>query len=468
MAPEKDGQIGVAAKDVVNQLAVIIRTAQIHNPTNVAVLSSIEKFVSMLNRLIWEAGSVELELVGDYFYLNEDRVRFSVEYLLNFDFLQREFKGRSLGRVHFLCGLKPEDMQHFVAAFLAAPHRPDPFESLSHALEPVKCIEVGGLRRIAEEAEHDIRRTVKRTYFNAVSFSKGVMKKLRAGEKVNIRRAKRIVESMVDLLLQQEDLLLGMTAIKNYDDYTFHHSVNVSILSIALGQRLGLSKRALMELGMVALFHDIGKTEIPPEVLNKPSNFTDEEWRIVRRHPFWGVKAVFKMKGVDATTIRAAIVAYEHHIHHDKTGYPRVRRLSDLDLFSRIVSIADQYDGMTSSRVYARVPMSPDRALSLMMKRTGSQLDPLLMKFFINMVGFYPVGSLVVLDSKELAVVCGTNPAHPLRPKVLIITDPRGNKLQEPRMADLTLKNPQGEYSLSIVKSLDITRYRVNLAEYLL
>jgi putative nucleotidyltransferase with HDIG domain len=267
--------------------------------------------------------------------------------------------------------------------------------------------------------------------------------------------------------MEDEEFLLGMTAIKDYDEYTYHHSVNVSILAMALGHKLGFQKKALLELGIVALFHDIGKTEVPPEVLNKPSSFTEDEWTIVRRHPFWGVRAILNIKGFDEVSIRAAIVAFEHHIHHDHTGYPKKSYPTDLDLFSRIVGLADQYDSMTSSRVYSRVPIPPDKALSVMLERSGTQLDPLLLKFFINMVGVFPVGSLVMLDTKELALVYSCNSILPDRPKVLVIMDGQGRRVEQSYMVDLSEKT-DGQYRRNIIKTIDPNKYRINLAEYML
>jgi len=275
------------------------------------------------------------------------------------------------------------------------------------------------------------------------------------------------MESMVDHILEEEQLLLGMTAIKDYDEYTYHHSVNVSILSIALGQRLGLSRKVLTELGMVALFHDTGKTEVPSEVLNKPTNFTDDEWKIIKKHPMWGVRAILKLKKLDELTMKSAIVSFEHHMNVDHTGYPKIRQLMELDLFSRIVSLADQYDAMTSSRVYSRTPMAPDKALSIMSDRAGTQLDPLLFKFFINMVGVYPIGTLVILDSKELGLVTESNQIFPTRPRVLLIIDSQGKRIGG-HIVDLTEKDDQDSYIRSIKKTMDPNKYQINLAEYLL
>ena len=117
------------------------------------------------------------------------------------------------------------------------------------------------------------------------------------------------------------------------------------------------------------MFHDIGKLEKPPEILNKPTNFNEDEWEVIKT-PIWSMKTVLKLKGIDNLSIRAALVAFEHHLNYDITGYPRFRD-SKTDLYTRIVSIADQYDGMTSSRVYARIAMAPDKALSVMTDRAA-------------------------------------------------------------------------------------------------
>lgn len=455
------------AKDIINQLAVIIRTAQIHDVSNVAVISAIDKFVTSVNTILREYNVLTLELLGEFFYFNETRVRYAMEYLLNFDFLSREFKRRGLGSITFSGRVKDDEIKVFLKAFVTSPYTQNPFETLLEGVSKIESITVGPLKKIVEEGDFDIRRVVKKTYFNAVSFTKGVVTKIKSGERVSIKKAKRVVESMVDMILQEEELLLGMTAIKDYDEYTYHHSVNVSILSVALGQRLGLSRKALTELGLVALFHDIGKMEVPPEILNKPTNFNDEEWRIIQKHPFWGVRAILKLKGLDNTSIRTAIVAFEHHLNYDLSGYPKITRPINLDFYSRIVSLADQYDAMTSSRVYSRIPMAPDKALSVMMERAGTQLDPLLFKFFINMIGVYPIGTLVLLDTRELGLVYGANPVFQDRPRVLIIIDNEGRRVHGP-IVDLTEKDDKGKYLRTIIKTMDPNKYRINLAEYLL
>lgn len=462
-----DKELNKSAQDIINQLSVILRTAQIHDPGNIAVITAIEKFILLINDLLSGERSIVLEIRGEFFYINDDRIRYSLEYLLNFDFLIREFRKREIGTVTFKGAIKPADVRLFLNAFIAAGFSDTPYDKISNIMAESGNIEVDRLKKLVEGEEVDNRKVVKRAYYNAVSYSKGVMTKIKSGEKINVRKAKRIVESMVDQLLEEEKLLLGMTAIKDYDEYTYYHSVNVSILSIALGQRLGLSKKMLTELGLVAFFHDIGKIEIPSEVLNKSTNFNEDEWKLIKRHPVWGVKAILKLRGLDITSIRSAIVAFEHHINFDLSGYPKVGKYPELDFYSKIVSLVDQYDAMTSSRVYSRIPLSPDKALSVMMERASTQLDPLLFKFFINMVGVFPIGTLVMLDTKELGLVYESDVVFADRPRVLIIIDKKGQRVNGP-VVNLTEKDETGKYYRSVVKTLDPNKYKINLAEYLM
>ncbi len=452
--------------EIISNLAILIRTSQVHDIKNVAVVNLIEKVTGLINNFLKDEKILQIDLVGEFFYANDTRLKYSIEHLLNFDFLSRELKKRNIGTVIFKNMLGTEDTKTFLKAFLSAGFSKDPLKTMLDSLKGMTSITVDRLKRVKEDEALDMRKVVKKTYFNAVSFSKGLMNKIKTKEAVNIKKAKRIVESMVDLILEEEQLFLGMTAIKDYDEYTYHHSVNVSVLSIALGQRLGLSKKALNELGLAALFHDMGKVEVPIEILNKPTAFTEDEWLIMRKHPQWGVKALLTLKTPDPVLVRSSIVAFEHHLHYNYSGYPKVRVRHEQDLYSRIVTIADQYDAMTSSRVYSRVPLPPDKALSILIDRSGTQVDPLLLKFFINMVGVYPIGSMVLLNTNELGIVYQSNPAFPDRPRIRIIMDSSGRRTDT--TVDLTERDAEGRFIRSIVKTLDYTKYKINLAEYLM
>jgi len=458
-------------RELVNRLAAVIKISQIHDQSNVAVEKCRNAFRSLANEIIAEYGDLSLKLVGDFMFVNDERLRYGLDSMINFDFLVSEMRKREVGEISFHGNLADIHVKIFSSTFIESSQAESPFLMMRDRFEN-SIIGVERLKKIAVEDSLDRRRMVRKSYFKAVSYTKGVMSKVKAGERLNLRKSKRVVESMVDLVVQQEDLLLGMTAIKDYDEYTYNHSVNVSILAVALGQRLGLRRRLLEQIGIASLFHDVGKVEIPEEILNKPSSFTEEEWEIIRKHPEWGLRAILKFKGVDETSIKSAIVAYEHHMHYDRTGYPRTNMKLEHGLLSEIVTLADQYDAMTSSRVYARVPLKPDRALAMLMEFSGSRVHPSLVKVFVNMVGVFPQGSLVLLDTKEMGLVFETNSNAELldRPRVIMIADRDGSRLRpaESYAVDLSEKDGSGAYARSIVRTLDPHKYGVDISEFLM
>ena len=200
----------------------------------------------------------------------------------------------------------------------------------------------------------DAKERAKGIYAQTMEVISDVMDHVKLGKALRLKRAKRVVQSMIDQLLAAETNLLGLTNLRSHDEYTYNHSVNVGILSIAIGQRVGIGKNRLVDLGMAAVFHDIGKSCIPLAVLNKPSAFNEEEWAVIRRHPVLGVKELLKLKGVDALTARIMQGAFEHHLNLDGTGYPSVDYPQGVSLSGRIIAIADCYDALTSARVYRR------------------------------------------------------------------------------------------------------------------
>jgi HD-GYP domain-containing protein (c-di-GMP phosphodiesterase class II) len=259
--------------------------------------------------------------------------------------------------------------------------------------------------KIDKEEDEQRRERAKAIYSRTLSVVSDVMEEVKLGRSLRLRKSKRIVQRMVDSLLEAETNLLGLTTIRSHDEYTYNHSVNVGILCMAIGQRIGLNRNTLADLGMAALFHDIGKSCIPVDVLNKPAEFDADEWKIVRRHPVQGVKELLRLKGMDVLSARIIMGTFEHHLGYDLAGYPEVAGYRGQSLFGRIIGIADCYDAMTSSRVYNRTPMAPEKSMKAMMGRSGSSFDPILMKVFVNIVGIYPQGTLCRLDSGELAVV---------------------------------------------------------------
>jgi putative nucleotidyltransferase with HDIG domain len=457
---------GITGKHIIKQLAIALKQGQFHDTENTVVVSSIEEFLEMINPAIEAEGVQTVELAGEMFYLNGTLIKYPLEFSQNFDFLIREFQKKDLGSVSFSSSLCMDDVKAFLKIFKECMYSETPFEDIKNSLESIENIDADRLKSIKEEDNLDKRDFVAKTYFSAVSFTKGIMSKLAAGEKVSVKNAKRVVGTIIDAILTDEQFLFGVSAIKDFDDYTFHHCVNVSVLSIAMGQKLGLKGKALVNLGFAALFHDIGKKDIPREVLNKPGAFNDEEWEIMKKHPRLGALSILKLKDLDETLIRNALVAVEHHMQNDLTGYPRLQSVSTLNLYSKIVTIADQYDAITASRVYSRTPHSPDKALKIMKEKAGSYLDPGLFKLFVNMVGVFPVGSLVFLSSGEMGLVYKSNKTVSDKPQVMIIVNTAGEKI-DGFVVDLMEKYSSGTFVRTITKTVDPNKYGINLAEYL-
>jgi HD-GYP domain-containing protein (c-di-GMP phosphodiesterase class II) len=288
-------------------------------------------------------------------------------------------------------------------------------------------------------ADDEKRREVaKRTYERTLAVTKDVVNSARMGRSANVRKIKRAVQNVVDQVLNNEISLVGLTTLRDYDDYTFTHSVNVCIFSVSIGKRLGLPRSQLFDLGMAALVHDVGKGRVPVEVLTKQGKFNDEEWRHMKAHTWLGALTLFKLRGLANVPYRSMIAAYEHHMKMDLTGYPESIRPRQLSVYSKIIAVADVFDAATSSRVY-KAAKSPDQILQEIWQNPGFGYDPVLVKALINLVGVYPVGTCVLLDTYELAIVHAANPdlSQIHRPIARIVLTPTGQVLDDPPLVNL-------------------------------
>lgn len=258
----------------------------------------------------------------------------------------------------------------------------------------------------------------------------------RAGKSIDTEMAQKIVDTFVDSCFKKPHLVVTLSRLKSFDDYTFVHSLNVGVLSIVLGKRYGLDVVGLKNLGMGALLHDIGKMKVPDKILNKPGKLTDEEFEIMKKHPVYGYEMLKNDKNIHEDSLSAI---YLHHERADGSGYPLGLREAKIPLSAKIVSIVDVYDAITSKRVYHDA-LIPPKALQLLFSWSEKHFNKILVKFFMEIIGIYPVGTLVLLDTGELAIVFEQSKDDPTRPKVLVITDER-RKMKEPYLFDLKKYN---------------------------
>lgn len=461
-------------KELVTHLHVLMKTAQIHDLTNIALGNPIENLFNTLKRLWYWNERINIHLIGDYLFLDDLRLRMDIERFVSFTTVIEELKRLQIGGIAFHARLTTDELKRFVYLLVQTdPKISLPFEFITEQAQKggIVHIEIERLEEKKEDLEaiqRDTKELSKSSYFKTLTTIHEVMENVKLGQAVSVKRAKRVVQTMVDLLLTEESTLLGLTTLRSHDLYTHNHSVNVCILSLALGQRLGYTKKLLTELGIAALFHDMGKADIPAEILNKPTDFNEEEWRLMRRHPIQGVKFLLRLKGINETTIRMASGVFEHHLNYDLSGYPKLENKWELSLLGRIISIVDCYDALTSSRVYNRIPYPPNKALKFMLSKSGKAFDPVLMKIFVNCIGIFPIGTLVLLNTRELAVVIEThpNPEKADRPRVKIITDPAGNETGEEVVDLYDFDDEKEAFKRSIVKTVDPTKYKINVGRY--
>jgi len=462
---------GMALLSALHAAAQALRLYPLENAT---VQKALDELNLVASRIAEREDGIELRLVGDFVFLNDARLRLDLSNYVTFSFLTNALTRHGIGAITVDKGVTRDEWAPFLSLLLREDAGDgNAFRRFQERLEvsPVRHIHVEEEKGAAALPHDDdeAREAAKRTYAQSVQVAREVLTDIRLGKAVNVRRVKRAVQAIVDQVLTNQNSIVGMTVLRNYDEYTFTHSVNVCIFSVVLGQKLGLSKVQLYELGLSALFHDIGKMRIDPAIIGKPTALTDEEAAQVREHPTEGLLALFSTHGLGDVPYRAMLVAYEHHMRVDLSGYPRNRRPRRPTLFTRIVSIADAFDAATSKRSYQSMPWTPAEVLREMRDNPALGFDPLLVKAFINVTGVYPIGTLAILDTYELAVVVRPNP-DPRRlsqPIVKIIADPMGIPLARPITADLSEIDPAtGHYRRTIIKTTDPEKYGINIGDY--
>ena len=297
---------------------------------------------------------------------------------------------------------------------------------------------------------------IKRLYNDAVSVAASIWDSASTEGMPDATMAGTMVDGLAQAVAQNRTALLALTTLKNYDNYTFTHMVNVSILTMGQARGLGIDGPLLREFGLAALMHDIGKVRTPLEMLNKPDKLTDAEFAIMKRHTIEGAEILRKTPDIPAL---APVVAFEHHLRLDGTGYPHGVTRPSLNVGTMLCSIADVYDAMRSQRKYQQA-FPTDRILEVLKRSDGKQFDQHLVRRFAQLVGIYPVGNLVKLNTGEVAVVLKVYAPDPHRPQVRVVFDREGARL--PLAYDMNLWETTEDRPLSIVAPLDPASYQID------
>ena len=303
---------------------------------------------------------------------------------------------------------------------------------------------------------------IRRLYSGAVAAAETAWQSASSEGKPDLPAVLQTVEGLADAVTQNRTALVALTAMRNYDNYTFTHMVNVSILTMGQAQALGIEGRLLREFGLSALMHDIGKVRTPHEILNKPDRLTDEEFAIMRRHPVEGAEI---LRQTPEMPILAPVVAFEHHLRLDGSGYPPVKR-SALNVGTMLCSIADVYDAMRSQRAYQKAQPS-ERVLAVLRKDDGSHFDRHLVRRFVQLLGVYPPGTLVKLNTDEVAVVMRVHAPDPFRPRVKVLFDRQGRRCDTPVEINLWETNAEGSPVGTVVAPADQADFGIDPLNFL-
>jgi HD-GYP domain-containing protein (c-di-GMP phosphodiesterase class II) len=452
-----------SARSAFQLLAAVLRNATLYPEAHPILLTAADKLRLKIADLMVGRKEVAFYLVGGELFFEKISVPIDQSLAL----LLEQFTSREVGGIIFRPDLTSQELIRLAGlmnkdtALIAAQggiKEAISKEGISHIeLHHVLLVDkdLGGAIKAGKKQATEI-------FKDAMDVVKDMVQAVHLDKVSNMKKMNTIVQTMVDNILDNRDALLGLTNIKMYDEYTFAHSVNTSIIAVSLGTFLSFEKTQIAALVVAALMHDIGKVSVPHEIINKPGKLTDEEWEAVRRHPVEGGLLLADITGVSKL---AMVGAYEHHQHPGGQGYPPVTGEFRLHPFSQIVKLADAYEALTAARVYYNAQMPPDNAVRILLKKRGTAFNAVLVKAFVNMVGIFPVGSLLKLNTGEIGLVMHQT-RDLLRPRVLLLDKFDGSE-KDARNEISLLDTTGGHFKRSVAGTIDPAVAKIDLKKYI-
>lgn len=417
------------SENLFTTLYKLVKALRFHRDNNQLVIQSAEGFINAVNRFGEDESHLTIQIISGSFYLQGEKLLYRRETYNLINNALDYFEKRSLFGLSISAAIQHRDLRQvllFAHLLNQAKNHKDPRAWLEEQIiqKDISWIEIipeaktdnlqgvvaAGSLKITKDSreggqENGAVKNAKITYAGAMMSLNEVIGKVSNNRLAGIRKTVRIVQKMVDLVIEKRSVLLKMSTLRSYDDYTYTHSVNVAILAMSLGLHIGLSKNKLETLGICGLFHDLGKIDIPLKILNKEGRLTEHEYREIQKHSLKSVYHIAKLKAPRELKSKIMLAPFEHHLKYDLSGYPLSWRQKAVSLFGRILTIVDVFDAITSHRIYRTEAISPDQALRMMCENAGKDFDPILLKAFINMIGVYPVGTLVKLNTGEIGLV---------------------------------------------------------------
>lgn len=451
------------ARDLLARLYALRRTKRFYPAEHPAVEQAASDLLAVLVQYHDEGVDVPLAFYEDELLLGEQLL---TEDSVLFDQLIRDMTAIGAGSIVFSRGVTADELKRFAVIIASNPDEAAAAGGIPAMMEAAEVRHVS-VREVtvfsqhaAELSEADARKVAKASYTDALDLMRELERLLHSSQIVNVSRVKGTVRSLIENVLNNRYAMLELSGLKSYDEYTFYHSVNVAILSLALGSTLTTDFRFLSTLGVGALLHDLGKLTIDLATLNKTGPLSTEEWAEIRQHPILGAENAVLTPGLDKASV---VMILEHHMRLDLTGYPQRVQQRPQHLASRIVAVADAYDAMTSRRSYSAARRQ-DEAISVLVKNAGTALDPTLVRLFVNLMGLYPPRSVVLLSSGETGVVIAPGSSDITAPRVRIVAAADGTMIDP---VDIDLEDAAQAAGRRIERCLDPAGLNVDVADFL-
>ena len=445
------------AEELIRRLAAALRGTELYSPNHPLVQRGLDTLNAAATEALQAAPAIVIGFIGDEVVVDGDRLPRGTAALVGF---ARDLRERGIEKITLTRGLTRDEIRNLIAVFsdrTSAAPLPDRL-----AARGVRHVTLG--RIVIEEVTDEQAgiAAARRVYATAVETAESLWEAAKAGDKPDPTAARKIIDGLAKLVTQDRTSLMALTALKKYDNYTFTHMVNVSALAMAQARALNVDGTLLREFGFAALMHDIGKVNTPLEVLNKPDKLTKDEFDVMKQHVVDGAHILRRTPEMPAL---APIVAFEHHLKQDLSGYPENIGSRKLNLCTMIVSIADVFDALRSNRPY-RQGLATNRIRAIMGEQGNPAFNQPLLKRFVNLMGLFPVGNLVRLTTDELAVVSAEHPTDPFRPQVKIIQDAKGEFLEEPLLAN-TWEHQGDDDERAVVEAVDPEPLGIDPLKYL-
>jgi putative nucleotidyltransferase with HDIG domain len=445
-------------EEIVRRLGAALRASELYAPTHPQVQRSATAFAAVLTPALEAAPTVIIAFLEGAVVLNDFRLPPGSGALSG---LLRDMRERKIEKITFARGVELSDLRALMEELADRTSNTGANDRLT----------ARGIRRILVSkvvAEEDDDSEVgmaaaKQMYSTAVSSAETIWSAAKAGDQPNPADARGIIDSLSKLVYQDRTSLLALTALKRHDHYTFTHMVNVAALSMAMARSLDLDGPMLREFGYAALMHDIGKVETPLDILNKPDKLTDEEFTIMKRHV---VDGAHLLRRTPETPALAPVVAFEHHLKQDLSGYPEKIGARTLNLCTMVVSVVDVFDALRSNRAY-RAGLATDRIKHIMGQQDGTAFHPALLRRFVNLMGLFPIGTVVRLSTEEVGVVTQTHPDDPFRPQVKLVLDAKGARYETPLLTNTWDHNSRAEDARAVVEAIDGATVDIDPLAYL-